>query len=456
MKEEKLLKIKKGLAPEQTKPNTQNPALETETLQSKDSEKIPYLPNLKRVLPEKVEVFYTLSETQNTEHGKIIVQAAIKYNKQRTNPFSTTLRGYRKDWNVSEQRFVGKKYEFENSELTRLENDIDAIYRELKRIDVPISADKIKKIYLQETPESTFANVIKSYFETVQTRFNRKEISLETIKNIRARCEKLLKYLVDNNLSNQKIANITTKFCLDYNIFLKGIYKHDVKKRHLQLLNSVLEYAKQNELIKTNPYSIPKSYNQQEVKELIFLSEQELYNLENHVFANAILQQVADAFLLQSYTGFAYCDFKSFRVEYDTCIEQGITWIRKRRQKTKEYSRLPLFPKAYEILKKYNNRIVVMSNDKYNRYLKEVAELLSIDKNLTTHVARKTFGYMYLNLGLQYETVAAMLGHKSILTTQKLYAKVLTNRIAKNLQDIDIRNFVSQNQYETLLITTKS
>jgi site-specific recombinase XerD len=107
-------------------------------------------------------------------------------------------------------------------------------------------------------------------------------------------------------------------------------------------------------------------------------------------------------------------------------------------------------------LKKYNNKIVVIPNSKYNRYLKEVAELLRIDKNLTTHVGRKTFGFIYLNLGLDYETVAAMLGHKSIRTTERMYAKVLTNRIAKKLQDIDISKFVSQNQYETLLITKKS
>jgi integrase/recombinase XerD len=182
------------------------------------------------------------------------------------------------------------------------------------------------------------------------------------------------------------------------------------------------------------------------------LSEQELYVLENYQFANDYLQKAADLFVFSCYTGFSYADMIGFNTKLHTREENnGTIWIYKSRQKNGEVARLPLFPKAFNILEKYNNVLPVLSNQSYNANLKEIALLLSINKKLTTHVARKTAGFVWLNTGLDYETVAAMLGHANIRITQSTYAKVLTNRIEKKLQEVNLALFIGKNEYDKLL-----
>ncbi len=194
------------------------------------------------------------------------------------------------------------------------------------------------------------------------------------------------------------------------------------------------------------------NYSANTKSELVYLSEQELYILETYKFANDYLQKTADLFVFQCYTGFAYCDLVSFDIRLNTRVENnGTIWIYKQRQKNGETARLPLFPKAFYILEKYQNMLPILSNQNYNANLKEIALLLNITKKLTTHVARKTAGFVWLNTGLDYETVAAMLGHSNIRITQSTYAKVLTNRIEKKLQEVNLALFIGKNEYDKLL-----
>ncbi|MCG8309901.1 MAG: DUF3435 domain-containing protein [Cytophagales bacterium] len=88
-------------------------------------------------------------------------------------------------------------------------------------------------------------------------------------------------------------------------------------------------------------------------------------------------------------------------------------------------------------MKKYNNELPKISNQKYNSYLKEIADIVGIEKHLTTHVARKTFGMLLLNdYDVPLETVSVILGHSSIATTQHHYTKVLQKKIARDMKDI--------------------
>ena len=76
----------------------------------------------------------------------------------------------------------------------------------------------------------------------------------------------------------------------------------------------------------------------------------------------------------------------------------------------------------------------VVSNQKSNAYLKEIATLCGITKNLTTHLARHTFATtVTLSNGVPIESVSKMLGHTSIKTTQH-YAKVLDKKIGEDME----------------------
>lgn len=111
----------------------------------------------------------------------------------------------------------------------------------------------------------------------------------------------------------------------------------------------------------------------------------------------------------------------------------GAYWIRKERQKSSELALLPLFPKAKEIIEKYDHKLPLISNQKYNEYLKEVAHLVGITKHLTTHTFRKTAAQIWIDAGISAETVARMMGHANSKMTLSRYANVSEKRISEEI-----------------------
>jgi integrase len=121
----------------------------------------------------------------------------------------------------------------------------------------------------------------------------------------------------------------------------------------------------------------------------------------------------------------------------------GSFWIFTNRQKTDTSSRIPLLPPAQAIIEKYKDFpgccdsghvLPVLSNQKMNAYLKEIADCCGISKNLTFHIARHTFATtITLSNGVPIESVSKMLGHRNLKTTQH-YAKVLDRKISDDMK----------------------
>lgn len=149
---------------------------------------------------------------------------------------------------------------------------------------------------------------------------------------------------------------------------------------------------------------------------------------------------------LVPYTGLAYADIKKLKRSELIIGIDGKLWIKTLRKKTESSSRIPLLPVAKEILERYEKDpectisdkvFPVKSNQKVNAYLKEIATICNIRKNLTFHIARHTFATtITLNNGVPIETVSKMLGHTSIKTTQ-IYAKVLDNKISEDMANLE-------------------
>jgi site-specific recombinase XerD len=156
-------------------------------------------------------------------------------------------------------------------------------------------------------------------------------------------------------------------------------------------------------------------------------------------FATNRIEKVRDMFLFSCFTGLAYADIKKLkRSEIGKGID-GKDWIFTSRQKTDTDSRIPLLPEAMTILKKYegdpqcvnmDRAFPVMSNQRMNAYLKEIADCCGITKHLTFHIARHTFATtVTLSNGVPIETVSKMLGHRDLKTTQH-YAKILDKKVS--------------------------
>jgi site-specific recombinase XerD len=173
-----------------------------------------------------------------------------------------------------------------------------------------------------------------------------------------------------------------------------------------------------------------------------FLTAGELNSIEKKTFEIDRLEKVKDIFIFSCYTGLAYVDVEKLTTDNVVIGIDGKKWIYTFREKTNEKSNIPLLPTAIQIIEKYKNHpqsinrgklLPVISNIKTNAYLKEIAGVCGITKNLTFHMARHTFATtITLINGVPIETVSNMLGHSKITTTQ-IYAKVLENKVSADM-----------------------
>ena len=180
------------------------------------------------------------------------------------------------------------------------------------------------------------------------------------------------------------------------------------------------------------------------------LTQADLDNIMNKEFHIDRLSEVRDVFVFCCYTGFAYADVFKFNQNAVMIGLDGNYWLSTNRQKTGTKEKVPLLPIALEIIERYKNHpycvkqdklLPVNSNQRYNSYLKELADACNINKHLTTHIARHTFATtVTLANGVPIETVSAMLGHTNIRTTQ-IYAKVVEHKMSEDMEILKSKLF---------------
>ena len=170
-------------------------------------------------------------------------------------------------------------------------------------------------------------------------------------------------------------------------------------------------------------------------------------------FGSDRMNEVRDVFIFCCYTGFAYSDVYQFERNAVMKGLDGNLWLSTNRQKTGTKESVPLLPIPLQIIEKYqdneycikyNKLLPINSNQRYNSYLKELADICNINKNLTSHIARHTFATtVTLANGVPIETVSAMLGHQNIRTTQ-IYAKVVEQKVSDDMEMLRAKLFSSQ------------
>jgi len=174
------------------------------------------------------------------------------------------------------------------------------------------------------------------------------------------------------------------------------------------------------------------------VKQVIFLSVEELERFEKHHFVQPRLQLVKDLFIFCCYTGLAYHEMSNLKKEHIIKGFDGNEWIQMKREKTSKMISVPLLPKAKAVLDKYDEvgdyALPKFSNQKINSYLKEIAGIVGINKPISHHMARKTFASTVLLYNdVPMEIVSELLGHSSMKITQEYYGKVVQKRVSQEM-----------------------
>ena len=211
--------------------------------------------------------------------------------------------------------------------------------------------------------------------------------------------------------------------------------------QYIRYLKNVVRVGIANKWIDDDPF-IGKRYTRTK-SDREFLSENELKAIMKlDLTTLPRLDLVRDTFVFCCFCGLAFADISTLTRDHIIKDENGEEWIRKARQKTGEVSTIPLLDIPKRIAEKYRNHpkavaknlvIPVISNQRMNSYLAEIADLAKIGKHLTTHIARHTFATMSLNNHVPIETISKMLGHSDISTT-KIYARMLDQTISEDME----------------------
>lgn len=238
-------------------------------------------------------------------------------------------------------------------------------------------------------------------------------------------------YMVETVIASGTIktfADITAANLIAYDRWLhKGNRTDATVYSYHKRLRFYIKLAKIEGRIPSNPYEITK-FKRGFYKERKPLVEEELKKLRDIELRQLHLERVRDLFVFMAYTGLAHCDSQVF--DFDTMTEKvgKLYYIDGRRLKTKTPYFTPILGPAMDVLKKYGYQLPKISNQKMNDYLHIIEERLNLNKPLTCHVARHSFATLALAHGIPIESVAKMLGHAKIETTQ-IYAKVLRSTL---------------------------
>ncbi len=229
------------------------------------------------------------------------------------------------------------------------------------------------------------------------------------------------------------VKDITPKMVEDFFIFLLESMSNNTAIQKMKQLKKILRIAVEEGYIKVYPF---KMTLKKEDVVVVPLTLEEVRKIRNKKITIDRLAKVRDMFIFECYTGLAFTDMSNLKEENFVTDANGAEWIIKDRQKTKIKSTIPLLEPAKEIIAKYSSQLPTLTNQKYNAYLKELADICGIDKNLHSHLARHTFATTLLNNGVDMVSVSKILGHANSRITERVYAKMLPDTILSKVQDV--------------------
>ena len=350
-------------------------------------------------------------------------------------------------WSQAKEQCTGKdsKSVEVNRYLESVKLRLYEIHRTLEDENKLINPMEIKRRFLGLDEKH------KMFFEVFQEHNDkcRELIGKDYAKVTISRFDTCLKYFKEMLLKQYHLKDIPMKeinnaIIQNYIHFLKS--KKNLQEntviRYMKVVKKITNMALANDWIDKNPFMNIHFHEQEVHKE--FLTKEELEILRTKVFNVPRLELVRDIFLFQCWTGLAFIDVSELKPEHLVTDNEGNIWIRKARQKTKIMCNIPVLPVAASILDKYKDvaectgkLLPVLCNQRMNSYLKEIADVCGIHKNLSTHTARHSYATsICLANGVSMENVAKMLGYADTSVT-KHYARVLDQNIFKDMQKVN-------------------
>lgn len=366
---------------------------------------------------------FVCRQSKVTKAGKAPVEMSIIINGKRT---YLTL-PMKEDPKSFQKLVASKKMNPMKEYLEQIYQKVVVAQTELVKNDIPVTAISLKD-YIQNgcTNSYTIDDLFTEYLKILK-----KRVGVNLTAAVYRKYE-IVRDLFFGSISNTKQVNeITNGVIANFYAELNRKYESTTSAAMMVKLKTIITYALDNGKLKINPFNSIKISKR--TKEVEYLTLDEIQAIKSKSF-NGRLEKVRDLFLFQCFTGLAYADMAQLTKE-DFQFNGDQIFIKKCRVKTGISYLTVLIDEAVEIIRRYNFELPVLSNQKYNSYLKEIADLCGITKPMHTHIGRHTFATYMLNKGVSIEVVAKMLGHSNIKQTQH-YSKLVDKTVFKAVQNI--------------------
>lgn len=364
-----------------------------------------------------------------SRNKKGLVQIVVSYDRVRKF-ISTGVKLYSDQW--SEKKMVINHPESValTKKIVSIKAEIDGYIMEQREKDRQWNWTEFSQ-WLDRGGDTDDVTFLEFYVQRMAERNDIRESTRKQHNKLKAALVQFGQIVTFADLTNKNIMEFDGWLHRRGGLSVSGVYNYH------KIMRSYINEAVRFGYITANPYTALKIDKGERDDMAGWLSDEEIERIKACVLTPS-MEKVRDMAMLQYYTGVAYSDL--IYINKDIVTEQdGYTLLVGERQKTGEEFVVVLMDDAKAILDRYGWNMNLMTNQQYNMRLKILADAAKIDKNITSHWFRRSAGMYYLNHGMPIEVVSRILGHASIKTTQKAYAKILnktvTDAFGKMLED---------------------
>lgn len=388
------------------------------------------------------KITFILSKNRLNAIGKCSIRCRITYLKKRSE-FSTGLFINPNHWHSKQQiaKPPNDENKYINNQLSLIKNKINQAFLLLQIQEIDFI---VNDIYNQYKGKPTIQNIgLVFYYNEYLLKYKKligieiKQITWNKFNYIYNDIKDFVKWKFKQN--EILLKDLDYSFIIEFEYYLKT-EKHQKQvtvNKALQRFKKVVKSAVIAKLIELFPFAEHKP--KKVITNVVYLTTEELESLKKHRFSQQRLEQIRDMFVFCCYTGLPFNEMTHLEDKHIIIGFDKNQWIEMKREKTQKTISIPLLSKSKEIINKYSyddNKYIFpkISNQKFNSYLKEIAEIVGIEKNLTHHTARKTFASTVLLYNdVPMEIVSELLGHSKISTTQEYYAKVVNKKVSQEM-----------------------
>lgn len=282
-----------------------------------------------------------------------------------------------------------------NDHLTIVHLELHRHYRELSAKYGKVFPEMIKNAYLMPEGHDLLGSQFQDHLKHLKSRIG-KNLTKETYYRYELTWRRLQNFIEEKyKVTDIPIRKVNLRFLEEFYLFLREEHdcSNDTAQKFMQKLEAIFIYAQKMQVIPSNPF-IFYTY-QFDKKQPVFLTKKEIDRIWQKQFKTPRLTLIKDLFIFSCYTGLSFAEICQLRKDNIQKMNDGSSWIFIRRKKTDVMSYIPLLPIPMQLIGKHQNTrnedlvFNTYTNQKTNEYLKEIAEVCDIRKNLTFHLARQ-------------------------------------------------------------------